>query len=96
MALPNFFAAPRSACVNGRWPRLAPGRLVPWLAIAFGSGIVVYFTAEREPALWAASLLVVATVVLAVLARHRPVAFPVMLGIAAAAAASRLRRLNAR
>ena len=64
---------------------VAPGRLVPWLAIAFGSGILVYFTADREPALWAAISLVVATVVFAILARHRPVAFPVMLGIAAAA-----------
>jgi hypothetical protein len=33
---------------------VAPGRLVPWLAIAFGCGIVVYFTADREPELWAA------------------------------------------
>ena len=31
-----------------------PGRLLPWLPIAFGFGIVVYFTAEREPAVWAA------------------------------------------
>ena len=63
----------------------APGRLVPWLAIAFGNGILVYFTADREPALWAAVSLVVATVVFAVLARHRSVAFPVVLGVAAAA-----------
>jgi competence protein ComEC len=25
------------------------GRLFPWFAVAFGTGIVVYFTAEREP-----------------------------------------------
>src|SRR5882672_8218435 len=31
-----------------------PGRLMPWLPIAFGFGIAVYFTAEREPAWWAA------------------------------------------
>ena len=30
------------------------GRLLPWLPVAFGLGIVIYFTAEREPALWAA------------------------------------------
>ena len=29
---------------------VAPGRLVPWMAVAFGFGIVVYFTADREPA----------------------------------------------
>ena len=32
----------------------APGRLVPWLAVAFALGIVLYFAAETEPALWAA------------------------------------------
>src|SRR5438067_13517728 len=31
---------------------VAPGRLVPWLAIGFGSGIVIYFALDREPALW--------------------------------------------
>ena len=30
---------------------VGPGRLVPWLAVAFGFGIVLYFTADREPAL---------------------------------------------
>jgi competence protein ComEC len=33
---------------------VAPGRLMPWLPVAFGSGVVVYFSAEREPAWWAA------------------------------------------
>jgi competence protein ComEC len=28
---------------------VAPGRLVPWLAVAFGSSIVLYFTVGREP-----------------------------------------------
>ncbi len=36
---------------------IAPGRLVPWMAVAFGFGIVVYFTADREPAWWAAAAL---------------------------------------
>ena len=31
----------------------APGRLVPWLPIAFGLGVVLYFAADREPFLWA-------------------------------------------
>jgi hypothetical protein len=34
----------------------APGRLVPWLAIGFGSGTIIYFAVEREPALSAAAL----------------------------------------
>ena len=36
---------------------VGPGRLVPWLPVAFGAGIVVYFTAPREPLLWAPILL---------------------------------------
>ena len=31
-------------------PEVVPGRLMPWLPVAFGFGIVVYFTADREPA----------------------------------------------
>ncbi len=65
---------------------VGPGRLVPWLAIAFGCGIVVYFTADQEPAPWAAGALFVAATTVAILARRRPVAFPLLLGLAAAAA----------
>ncbi len=65
---------------------VGPGRLVPWLAVAFGFGIVLYFTADREPAPWAAILLVAATSAIAVLVRRRPVAFPIALAIAAASA----------
>ncbi len=63
-----------------------PGRLLPWLPVAFGFGIVVYFTAEREPAWWAAVALAVGCATVAFLARKRPVAFPVALALAAAAA----------
>jgi competence protein ComEC len=65
---------------------VGPGRLVPWLAVAFGCGIILYFTAEQEPAIWAVMTLAVVTGIGAVLARHRPVAFPLALAIAAAAA----------
>jgi competence protein ComEC len=65
---------------------VAPGRLVPWIAIAFGTGIALYFTAEREPAWWAPAGLLVLAIVAAVLARHRPVAFPLLAGLAAMAA----------
>jgi len=47
---------------------VAPGRLLPWLPVAFGSGIVLYFTADREPAWWAASALALAGVIIAFLA----------------------------
>ena len=63
-----------------------PGRLVPWLAIAYGCGIAVYFTADREPAPWATTLLLAAAVAAAILCRRRPVAFPLALGTAALAA----------
>src|SRR5882762_1815794 len=65
---------------------VGPGRLVPWLAVAFGFGIVLYFTADREPALWAPVALFLAASATAVALRHRPVAFPIALAIAAMAA----------
>jgi competence protein ComEC len=65
---------------------LALGRLMPWLSIAFGFGIVAYFTAEREPAWWAALALALIGMTVAILARRRPVAFPLTLGFAAVAA----------
>ncbi|HEY1474605.1 MAG TPA: ComEC/Rec2 family competence protein [Pseudolabrys sp.] len=65
---------------------VAPGRLLPWLAVAFGFGIVGYFTADREPATWAAAALALVGVLVAILARHRPVGFPLALGFAAIAA----------
>jgi competence protein ComEC len=65
---------------------VAPGRLMPWLAIAFGLGIIIYFAADREPEPWAAAALFVAAVVGAILARSRPIAFPLALAVAAASA----------
>ena len=56
------------------------------MAVAFGFGIVVYFTADREPAWWAASALALVGVAVAILARRRPVGFPLALGFAGFAA----------
>src|SRR5580658_9697658 len=39
---------------------VAPGRLMPWLPVAFGGGVAIYFTADREPAWWAALAVVAA------------------------------------
>ncbi len=64
----------------------AAGRLLPWLPVCFGTGVVLYFTAAREPSLWAALPLVGTFAAAAFLARRRPVAFPVLLGLAAIAA----------
>ena len=62
---------------------LAPGRLLPWMAVAFGLGIALYFTAEQEPALWAVTALAAVCTTSAFIVRHRPVAFPLMLAAAA-------------
>src|SRR5262249_54508089 len=64
----------------------APGRLLPWLPVAFGLGIALYFTAEHEPTWWMASAVATTAVVAAILLRRRPVAFP--LAFAAPAPAS--------
>jgi competence protein ComEC len=65
---------------------IAPGRLMPWLAVAFGLGIAIYFTAEREPAIWAGAVLTSGCIVVALLARHRAISFPLLLGASAIAA----------
>jgi competence protein ComEC len=64
---------------------LAPGRLLPWLPVAFGTGIALYFSAEREPVWWAGVTLAVVLAGCAGLARNRPVAFPLVLAAAAVA-----------
>jgi competence protein ComEC len=65
---------------------VAPGRLLPWLAVAFGFGAVLYLAADTEPALWAAAIAALVTSALAFLARERPRAFPLSLGLAGIAA----------
>src|SRR3954454_9082868 len=61
----------------------AAGRLLPWLPIAFGFGVVLYFTAAREPSLWASLPLACVLAVATFFARARPVAFPILLGVTA-------------
>jgi competence protein ComEC len=85
-------APPRAAFVVAtrlrQWAaeEIAAGHLLPWLAVAYGAGIVLYFTAEHEPAWWAATSLAAACMAVAVLLRHNVVAFVVALGFAATAA----------
>lgn len=40
------------------WARAeaGPGRLLPWVPIAFGAGIALYFAADREPVAWVTAL----------------------------------------
>jgi competence protein ComEC len=89
-ALPDTLAR-NLARMRGRiaewaWAEVAPGRLLPWLPVAFGSGIALYLAADREPALWAVLAAAFTAVAAAVAARRRPVAFPLVLGCAALAA----------
>jgi len=71
----------------GEWvlADVGPGRLVPWLAIAFGFGIVLYFTAGAEPAWWSGSAVAVVALVAAIALRRRPLGFALMLGLVAVA-----------
>ena len=80
--------------IIGRWRKLvgewavaevAPGRLFPWLAVSFGTGIVLYFAADREPAWWATIALALVAAATAVGARRRHVGFPLALALAATA-----------
>jgi competence protein ComEC len=57
----------------------AAGRLLPWLAVAYGFGIVIYFTAEREPSVWAGTILAAGCATAAMLLRRHLVAFVVAL-----------------
>ncbi len=56
---------------------------MPWIAIAFGGGVVVYFSIDQEPAAWAAVLLLCAVVSIAVLCRRHFAGFAVGIGLAA-------------
>jgi competence protein ComEC len=84
--LPGFAGALPAALRRWAAAEVAPGRLMPWLPVGFGLGIVLYFTAEQEPIWWVTLAAALAAVLFAFLARARPVAFPVVLGIAAVAA----------
>ncbi len=90
LALPDGVtaAADHLGRLGAQWiaAELAPGRLMPWLPVAFGLGIAIYFTAEREPAWWAAAGLAAVGVALSVCARRSAVGFPLALGFAAIAA----------
>ncbi len=64
---------------------VAPGRLLPWVPVAFGFGIILYFTADREPAWWAAAAAAMAAMALVFGLRRSIVGFPLAVGAAAIA-----------
>jgi competence protein ComEC len=65
---------------------IAAGRLMPWLPIAFGFGVVLYFTAQSEPSLIAALAVTAILALAAFFARARPIAFPLLIALASVAA----------
>jgi competence protein ComEC len=81
----------------GIWPSLAArplawaraeagsGRLLPWVPVAFGAGIALYFTADHEPVAWVAASTAVAFAVITV-AFCRSRFFPVLVVLAAVVA----------
>ncbi|MDB5549609.1 MAG: competence protein ComEC [Tardiphaga sp.] len=60
------------------------GRLMPWIPIAFGTGIALYFAAEREPVTWVALVTAVALSALAFMSRRSRV-FVAMVSLASIA-----------
>src|ERR1700716_2283506 len=61
------------------------GRLLPWVPIAFGTGIAFYFAADHEPVLSVAAIVAIALCAVAILLRRQKF-FPIAVMIAAVAA----------
>ncbi len=85
---PRDAVRPGSAAESGRiWSSWAetpkswlqaeagPGRLLPWVPVAFGAGIAAYFAADREPVASVAAATAVALCIAAFLLRRQPI-FP--------------------
>jgi competence protein ComEC len=75
-----------------RWVRAeaGAGRLLPWVPIAFGTGIAFYFAADHEPVLAVAAIAAIALCATAFLLRRHKV-FPIAVMIAHSARALRWR-----
>jgi len=61
------------------------GRLLPWVPVAFGTGIAFYFAADHEPALPAAAIVAIALCAAAFFMRRQKL-FPLVVMLAAASA----------
>jgi competence protein ComEC len=58
---------------------IAAAHLLPWLAVAYGFGVVLYFTADHEPAWWAGTALAAISAGFAVMLRRHLAAFVIAL-----------------
>jgi competence protein ComEC len=86
--VPSGFAAWPSLIAKLReWAsaEAGAGRLLPWVPVAFGTGIAFYFAADHEPVLSVAAIAAVALCAAAFFLRRRKI-FPVAVMIAAVAA----------
>src|ERR1700681_2859684 len=61
------------------------GRLLPWVPVAFGTGIACYFSADHEPVAWVTAVAAIAFCAAAFLLRRQRI-FPIAVLIAAMAA----------
>src|SRR5690349_16821345 len=77
--LPLGFYGAAHALVSGDWRswlrrcldrEVEHRRLFPWIAVAFGCGILLFFAADGEPGLWAPLLAAALSAAAAVLARR--------------------------
>jgi hypothetical protein len=87
LAPSGFDAWPAFTTKLREWVRAeaGAGRLLPWVPIAFGTGIAFYFAADHEPVLSAAVLTAIGLCVAAFLLRRQKL-FPVAVMVAAIAA----------
>ena len=68
----------RARLLADLWAEAGSGRLVLWLPVAYVCGILAYFGADREPALWASATALSVALGLAALARAHAVSFAVL------------------
>jgi competence protein ComEC len=83
----GFSAWPSLIDKLGTWIRAeaGAGRLLPWVPVAFGAGIALYFTADREPVLSVVAVVAAGFCAAAFLLRRQKI-FPIAVMIAAIAA----------
>src|SRR5260370_28287997 len=84
IAPPGFVIWPSFAARLREWiaAEAGAGRLLPWVPVAFGTGIAFYFTADHEPMAWVTAVAAPGFCLAAFLLR-RPKLFPLAVMISA-------------
>lgn len=81
---PGALALLRETLRNWVQAEAGPGRVLPWVPVAFGAGIAAYFAADREPVASVTAIVAAILCVAAFLARRQSF-FPVVVMLAALA-----------